>query len=288
VTTDPNFDAYSSDSWYPRPHRRATTRGMEVLVKALADQTPDLRLQHDATAINLDDRIIVATHRGEMVQLRFEQACCSTLPLPATISLCRQAPEELRSACAGLPRNRVLSIALSMRGPRPEGRGHWRYYADETLVFSRLVYLHEFDPNCAPLEGWCLLVEITEPAETPAPDLSSLLRRVRIDLDTVARFGALGPEPSRGLPTVAQLVGKRERNLARPAGLEPPSNDTNDHYIVASHSPTGKLRMPGRRSSRRRPRFHASGCATCVGTPGACARALPRAPALRERRLPRG
>jgi len=32
----------------------------------------------------------------------------------------------------------------------------------------------------------------------------------------------LGPEPSRGLPTVAHgFVGKRERRWARPAGLEP-------------------------------------------------------------------
>ena len=36
------------------------------------------------------------------------------------------------------------------------------------------------------------------------------------------RYGALGREPSRGLPTVAHAhVGKRKRRLARPAGLEP-------------------------------------------------------------------
>ena len=39
-------------------------------------------------------------------------------------------------------------------------------------------------------------------------------------------IGALGPAPSRGLPTVAPaFVGKRERRLARPAGLEPAASD---------------------------------------------------------------
>lgn len=182
------FRAYNSNGWYPRPPKNAPARGMEVLSRALAQRVVDLRLQHRVEAIDLDTRTISARNKGQTLHFRFLEACLATLPLPKLVSICKQVPEDLRKVCTGLRRNRVLSAALSIRGPRPVGRGHWRYYSDESLIFTRLIYVHEFDPYCAPSGGWGLLAEITEPAENPMGNSQEILSRVRADIQ---RAGAL-------------------------------------------------------------------------------------------------
>ncbi len=184
---------YNSEGWYPRPARGFPVRGMEVLSYVLARQAADVRLQHSVEAIDLETRTVTVRHGEKVEQFRFREACCASLPLPQVVAMCRQAPEELRLACGTLTCNRVLSAAFSIRGPRPSSRGHWRYYTDESLIFTRLIYLHEFDPDCAPEDGWALLAEITEPAEGPLPDPRVVLEHARAD---ILRAGAL-PEDCR-------------------------------------------------------------------------------------------
>ena len=49
-----------------------------------------------------------------------------------------------------------------------------------------------------------------------------LARPARLRSMNMRNFGALGPAPSRGLPTVAHAnVGKRERRLVPVRGFEP-------------------------------------------------------------------
>jgi hypothetical protein len=64
------------------------------------------------------------------------------------------------------------------------------------------VFLHEFDPDGAPADGWPLLAEITEPAERSVGDLDAMIERARRD---VARVGIL-PEGSRIVVTACRLV----------------------------------------------------------------------------------
>jgi hypothetical protein len=204
---------------------------MEVLSRALAARVQRLRLQHEVREIDLERRIVHVRVHGEERTFRFARACLATLPLPEVVRLCRQAPAALRDACAHLTANRVLSAAISVRGPRPAGCGHWRYYADESLVFNRLIFLHEFDPYGAPEDGWPLLAELTEPAEAPLPDANAVLARVRADLD---RAGAL-PHGSEVVdqhlllvdpayvvftPENARVV-QRARDFLRRSGVEP-------------------------------------------------------------------
>jgi hypothetical protein len=68
------------------------------------------------------------------------------------------------------------------------GRGHWRYYADESVVFNRLVYLCEFDPGMAPTDGWGMMAEITQRGEDPPLAPHVMLTRV---IEDAARVGAL-------------------------------------------------------------------------------------------------
>lgn len=184
------FRAYNADGWYPRPPRASSLKGMEILARALADEVKDLRLNHRVESIDLKNRIITASHHGKSLKFRFREACIGTLPLPRMIAMCESVNDDLRRACARLTRNLVVTAAFSIIGPRPADQCHWRYYTDETLIFNRLVYPHEFDPGCVPVDGWALMAEITAMAEAPLLPTQELLDRTAADIQ---RAGALPP-----------------------------------------------------------------------------------------------
>jgi protoporphyrinogen oxidase len=192
IAPDADSGFYNAAGWYPRPPASAPVRGMEAVTAALAQQASDLRLQHTVRSVDLDRRIVTVEREGAgagaPARLRYHDHLLSTIPLPLMIALCEQAPADLRAACAALKCNRVASVALAVEGPRPEAPGHWRYYADESLAFTRLVFLHEFDALCAPPHGWSLLAEITQPAESPRSDPEALIARVIAD---ARRAGAI-------------------------------------------------------------------------------------------------
>lgn len=182
--------AYNANGWYPRPPRGAPLRGMEVLSQRLAAQAADLRCGHEVLSLDPARRRVRARHQGEVTEHSWRAACLSTLPLPRALALCAGAPAELVDASRAMTRNRVRSVMLCVRGPRPEASGHWRYYADESLAFTRLVFMTEFDPDAAPPEGFGVLAEVTEPAEQPPEPDDALARRV---IDDVRRVGWLAP-----------------------------------------------------------------------------------------------
>lgn len=159
-----------------------------MVAQALARQVPDLRLNHRVEGIDTERHEVVARCHDRVQTFCYREACLSTLPLPLALTLCSSVPEAIAKACERLTRNRVLMAFLSIRGARPEGRGHWRYYGDEDLVFNRLIQMHEFDPHSAPSEGWGLMAEITQRTEDQFDPAEVILSRVRGD---VARVGAL-------------------------------------------------------------------------------------------------
>ena len=182
------YRAYNSKGWYPRPPDSSAVRGMEVLSRALAAKAHDVRLRHEVESIDLEQRIVHVRHGNELIAFRYRRACCSTVPLPRLLTVCRQTPEHLRQGAAKLVRNRVLNVALCVKGPRPEGCGHWRYYSDTDIVFTRFVFMHSFDPATAPPDGWGLMAEITERAEDPPSSEADVIAQVRED---IVRAGAL-------------------------------------------------------------------------------------------------
>lgn len=183
-------EAYNSRAFYPRPPADAPVRGMEVLSRALADRAACLHLETTVEEIDPAARTVTARRGGERVRYRFDGGCLCTLPLPAAIRLCAGVPDELRTAAAGLPHNLVFSAAFSIRGPRPEAPGLWRYHADESVPFTRLIYMTELDPLAAPPDGWGVMAEIPHPAEAPRPAPGEILASARAGL---RRVGALPP-----------------------------------------------------------------------------------------------
>ncbi|MBN2800448.1 MAG: FAD-dependent oxidoreductase [Deltaproteobacteria bacterium] len=182
---------YNSHAWYPRPAAGASVRGMEVLAAGIAARAGDVRLGREVLSVDPQERLVVAEGPDGPERYRWEDACLCTLPLPAAIAMVRGVPASLAREVARLRHNLVLSVGVRVRGPRPQ-LGHWRYYADSSLIFTRLVFLHAFDPSLAPPDGWPLLVEVPWPAEQPWGGEEALIARV---LEDVARAGVL-PEGS--------------------------------------------------------------------------------------------
>ncbi|MET9125845.1 FAD-dependent oxidoreductase [Streptomyces sp. NPDC004528] len=180
---------YNARGWYPRP-AGGDLRGMEVLSRALAGRVGDLRLRHVVTAVDPDARTVRTRSPEGVTDFHYTRDCLSTLPLPTIVSLCAQAPAALVAECRNLPRNRVRSVALAVRGPRPRDTGHWRYYTREDVPFTRLVFMTEFDPDMAPADGWGVLAEVLEPSEGPRASDESLVADVRRG---VAEVGLLAP-----------------------------------------------------------------------------------------------
>jgi hypothetical protein len=156
---------------------------MERLTQGLAGRVIDLRLEHEVRRIDLAGRRVSVRHGGRDLEFGWKHTLVSTLPLPVTLGLVEGLPPAIAGAASRLSCNRVLSPCFCVRGPRPEGTGHWRYFADPDLSFTRLIFMHAFDPGSAPPDGWGLMAEIPEPREWPKRDPAELLATVRRDVE---------------------------------------------------------------------------------------------------------
>lgn len=178
-------EAYNARAFYPRPPAGASVRGMEVLSQALARRAACLHLRTEVEQIDPAARTVTARREGERVRYRYAEGCLCTLPLPAPMRMCAGVPDELAREAAGLRHNLVFTAAFSILGPRPDAPGLWRYYTDESVPFTRLVFMTEMDPLSAPPEGWGVMAEITHPAEAPRPPEADVLAAARKGLRRV-------------------------------------------------------------------------------------------------------
>lgn len=186
IAENTTFVPYNSNGWYPRPPVDSTIRGMEVLAKSLGDKLDTVRLHHTIVSLSLQDQTVICDTPGGRRTYHYDQSLLSTIPLPTLLQITTDLPQEYVEMSKVLMANRVITVMLSIKGPRPEGRGHWRYYGEESVIFTRLVYLHNFDPMLAPDDGWGLLMEITEPSEWPMKPEEAIYERVLADLDRVS------------------------------------------------------------------------------------------------------
>jgi protoporphyrinogen oxidase len=188
-------EAYNGRGWYPRPPLAHPVRGMEVLSRELASHVPGLHLAHWVESIDPERREAVVRDDRATRVWRWSDRCLSSLPLPVLMRMCAGAPRDLCEATARLPHNRVRSVALSIEGPRPSERGHWRYYPSRDLSFTRLIHMCEFDAAMAPPWGWSILTEVTESAERPRVRTDDLIRAVCRDV-----------EAARALPSDCRVI----------------------------------------------------------------------------------
>jgi protoporphyrinogen oxidase len=187
LTDEPGFTAYNIDGFYPRPGRDAPWRGMELLARALAARVTNLSLSHRVERIDTGRRSLECSTPAGPATLSYRDLV-STMPLPRLVQATVDLPEVLRDRAARLVHNRVWTVALCLTGEAPADSGHWRYYGDEGLCFTRLVFMDSFDPDAAPVGCRALMAEIIEPAEAPAAPKDALIRRA---IDDARRAGAI-------------------------------------------------------------------------------------------------
>ncbi len=170
-------ETYNTHAFYPRPHKDAKQRGMQVLTDTIAKSVINKELNFTVTAINTSGKTITGILNGEEKQIQYDR-CFSTIPLPALMKMCSNVPAGLLEKIELLEYNIVYSVAVCINGKRPEGTGHWRYYTDETLPFTRLIFMTEFDEYNAPEDGWGILAEVSHYAKDPALSIQELEQNI--------------------------------------------------------------------------------------------------------------
>ena len=171
-------ETYNTNAFYPRPPQDSKLRGMEVLTNGLVKNVSNLHLNREVIQIDPKKQSVLTRENGIISEYNYIKNCFSTIPLPALMKICKDTPENLLNDIKKLKWIKVLSIGLSISGPRPDSPGHWRYYTDPAIPFSRLFFMTEFDKYNAPQNGWSLLVEITLPANDVYTDKVQIEREV--------------------------------------------------------------------------------------------------------------
>ncbi len=177
------FKPYNQRGWYPVPPSEEVPRGMERLSRRIAGDVQNIRCDTTVTGVDLAGRAVsVKTARGGCGVVRYRKGLVSSLPLPQLVSMIGNCPTEIARSAGRLAWNRVYSLMLPVKGPEFRGGGHWRYYPDENLCFTRLINMKSFDPHMCPGGGQSLLVEIPERADRPVRPFASVRERALHDL----------------------------------------------------------------------------------------------------------
>ena len=170
---------------------------MERLSMELAGFVADLRCNMCVKLVDLANReILISTNSGNTIRVNYRKSLISTIPMPNLVLMLEDPPIEVVEKVKRLTWNRVYSVMLPIRGDRPKDCGHWRYYANENVCFTRLVFMHAFDPLSAPEDGWGLLVEITEDSTEPVSSSECIIEQTLRDLDRISAI----PKGNRILP----------------------------------------------------------------------------------------
>jgi protoporphyrinogen oxidase len=150
--------------------------GIGQLALGLAEAAGPIELGRAPTAI--DTRARALSFEGET--LRYE-TLVSSIPLPALVALCTDAPAAVREAASKLRCTHLhyLDVALNSPCALPY---HWIYVPEAQFPFYRVGCYSNFSSAMAPPGKASLYVELSDRA---SPDLPSLLPRVAADLRTM-------------------------------------------------------------------------------------------------------
>jgi hypothetical protein len=164
---------------------------MALLSDALAEHAGDILLNREVVRVNLDKQLVESVNDGRLEVFHYERGLITTMPMTKLAAICHSLPDAIRNAAQTLDSMAVWMVGLTLPGPRPTGRGKYRYYADEALCFTRLIHMHEYDPDTCPPDGWSILAEILERSDSSARDPKALVRQVESD---ARRAGAIPSE----------------------------------------------------------------------------------------------
>lgn len=159
---EPNVDrnTYNSYAYYPIPKEEDDLRCMGQLTAGISRHAKAINLDHELVELDAVNRTLLFSTAEGVTRVQYT-TCVSTIPLTRLIKVTKDLPENISAQMKNMDHIKVISLGVCIRGPRKDGIGHWHYFSNPSIPFTRLIFMTEFDPKTAPENGWSILVETT-------------------------------------------------------------------------------------------------------------------------------
>jgi protoporphyrinogen oxidase len=158
------------------------TGGIDCLPQALARNIRRIQLRETVRSIDTRKRVVTM----ESGRQEPYDSLITTLPLPVTYRLLREAPDSLKHAASQLRAVGILNINIGVDRPQVSNQ-HWIYYPEGQFVFSRVGFPMNFSRVVAPEGTSSLYIEITY-AQGQKPNSDQVFEQA---LDGLRRAGIL-------------------------------------------------------------------------------------------------
>ena len=179
------IEAYNANSWYPIPKKGAKKRCMGVLIDKLkAPINKQIQLNEEVIEVDSKKRCVTTKSEKGIQQYYYKKGCISTIPLPVLQKI--TIPKQKKT---NLKLNGVLYAMIMLKGKKYDTANLWDYFSEEGIIFSRIIYMQNFDPHSAPIGKWSFMAEITYKAEAKKLDLkktATTIKKNLLDLKIVA------------------------------------------------------------------------------------------------------
>ncbi len=183
---DKKIEAYNSNSWYPIPRKGAKKRCMGLLIDKLkAPIDKQINLNEEVVEVDIKKKCVTTKSSTGIKQYFYKKGCVSTIPLPVLQKI--TIPKQKKT---NLKLNGVLYAMVMMKGEKYDTSNLWDYFSQEEVIFSRIIYMQNFDPHSAPNKKWSVMAEITYKAEAKKIDpkkTANAIKKNLLDLNIVKK-----------------------------------------------------------------------------------------------------
>ncbi len=172
------IEAYNANSWYPIPKKGAKKRCMGILIDKLkAPINQQIHLKEEVVEVDSKKRCVTTKSAHGIQHYYYKKGCISTIPLPVLQKI--TIPKQKKT---NLKLNGVLYAMVMLKGKPYETTNLWDYFSDEEVIFSRIIYMQNFDPHSAPNGKWSFMAEITYKAEAKKLDPKKTAAKIKKNL----------------------------------------------------------------------------------------------------------
>ena len=153
--------------------------GIGALANSLAENM-SVRLGAEAAWFNPTSKGIETLYVEDDVEKSVEsEKVMSSLPLPETVHMMDDVPDEVQAAADSLVYNSLVCVMVGVDRPNIIDK-HWLYYPEKDLIFNRISFPMNFSSYTTPAGKSSVLVEVTY--RDKKMDLEETKKRVQEDL----------------------------------------------------------------------------------------------------------
>ncbi|MBU1087625.1 MAG: FAD-dependent oxidoreductase [Candidatus Omnitrophica bacterium] len=171
---------YNSEFYYP------DKGGIEQLAKAFAKQVKNIYTEHEAQAIDLEQKTVKFSN-GRIEE--FTRLICSLPMLELKKLIVNKLPENVKTAFLKLRYISIYNLNLGIDRPEISDK-HWIYYPEDKFSFFRVGFPMNFSHNTAPRGKSSLYAEVSYSKNKPL-DKQGIDKLIHQDL---IKAGILRPD----------------------------------------------------------------------------------------------